>query len=174
VRERDSDEENTMNETTVTVLGYVGTDPTEHSVGETSVATFRLASTPRVFRPRENTWADRETNWFTVNAWRALAQHVMTSVHQSEPVIVHGRLRAQAWKDDAGIARTTMVLDALTIGHDLSKGDAAFIKSTPSSATASAEEQTIAEANAALEGAGGQVTSDGRFLEEAVPEPAPF
>jgi single-strand DNA-binding protein len=98
----------------------------------------------------------------------------MTSVHQSEPVIVHGRLRAQAWKDDAGIARTTMVLDALTIGHDLTRGDAAFLKAAPAAASSSVEEQAIAEANAALEGAGGQVTSDGRFLEEAVPEPAPF
>jgi single-strand DNA-binding protein len=174
VRERDSDEEQDMNETTVTVLGYVGTDPTEHLVGETSVATFRLASTPRVFRPRENTWADRETNWFTVNAWRALAQHVMTSVHQSEPVIVHGRLRTQVWKDEQGTARTTVVLDALTIGHDLTRGDAAFLKATPAAATASVEEQAIAAANAALEEAGGQVTSDGRFIEEAVAEPAPF
>lgn len=162
-----------MNETTVTVLGYVGTDPTEQSVGETSVATFRLASTPRFYRARENTWADRETNWFTVNAWRSLAQHVMTSVHQSEPVIVHGRLRTQAWKDDAGVARTTTVLDAITIGHDLTKGDAAFLKAVSASA-ASIEEQSIVEANAALEGEVGQVTSDGRFLEDALAAPAPF
>lgn len=90
----------------------------------TSRASFRLACTPRV--RRQGTWTDDPTTWMTVICWRALAEHVASSLGKGEPVLVLGRLRTQAWDDDQGQKRERQVLDATSIGHDLSKGTAAF------------------------------------------------
>ncbi len=111
-----------MNETEVTVQGFVGTKPELRHVGGTVVAGFRVASTPRYFSSTTNAWADRDTNWFTVNAWRALGEGCVESLNVGEPVIVRGRLRTQSWTDEAGNQRVTCSLDAMAVGHDLSRG----------------------------------------------------
>lgn len=161
-----------MNETIVTVQGYVGTVPESREVGDTEVTSFRVASTPRTFSQKDG-WADRETNWYTVNAWRGLARHCMSSLHQGEPVIVHGRLRTQVWQDSSGANRTTMVIEATSVGHDLTRGTSAFLKDSRGALEPTVEEQQLAEDNAALDVAGPQMTSDGRFLTEPA-QVAPF
>lgn len=154
-----------MNETLVTVQGYVGTEPEERMVGETVVASFRIGSTPRRFNREQNSWVDQETNWFTVNAWRGLARNVLDSLRIGEPVIVHGKLRTDAWKDADGRPHSTTVLDAVTVGHDLRWGTSAFLKSRSGSADG-VDDSGLRRLNAELEGAGGQITSDGKLLSE--------
>lgn len=90
----------------------------------TSRATFRLACTPRV--RRQGRWTDDPTTWLTVTCWRSLAEHVASSLGKGEPVLVIGRLRTQAWDDDQDAKHERLVLDAISLGHDLSKGTAAF------------------------------------------------
>jgi len=153
-----------MNETLVTVQGYVGTDPEERIARDAVVATFRVATTPRRFNKQMNTWADGQTSWYTVNAWRGLGAHCLTSVHKSEPVIVHGKLVAQVWQDDSGKDHQTMVIEAITVGHDLSKGTAAFLKASP--AAAEVDDESVRELNAQLGVGGPQMTSNGQLLDE--------
>jgi len=161
-----------MNETYVTVVGYVGTEPDERMAGTAMVTKFRIASTPRTYSTRDNQWTDRETSWYTVNAWRTLGHHCMESLRIGDPVIVHGRQSAQSWKDDAGNPRTTMVIEATAVGHDLSRGASAFVKDVKEGKEEpSAEDQALAQDNASLEGTSGQVTSDGRFPEPALAAP---
>lgn len=154
-----------MNETMVTVQGYVGNPPDEKMVGEVVVASFRLGSTPRRFSRDQNAWVDQETNWYTVNAWRNLGRHVLTSVRVGEPVIVHGRLRTNVWKDEEDKLHTTLVIDAVSVGHDLTRGTTVFLKDGPGAAP-SADEADLAAHNAELAGAGGRMTSDGRLIDE--------
>jgi len=170
-----------MNETMVTVLGFVGTKPELRAVGETCVAGFRVGSTPRVFSQRDNTWADRETNWYTVNAWRTLGEHCVESLRVGEPIIVHGRLRTRTWADDAGNVRTALSLDAVAVGHDLSRGGAAFVPDRRPAAQPTAEDQEVARQTAEWTVPLPQVSSHGRFdqppvdvsgLEEAPPTEA--
>ncbi len=152
-----------MNETMVTVLGFVGTQPEVRPVGDTCVAGFRVGSTPRVFSSRDNTWSDRETNWYTVNAWRTLGEHCAESLRVGEPIIVHGRLRTQTWTDDAGNHRTSLSLDAVSVGHDLSRGSSAYIPDRRPVAQPTAEEQELAKQNDEWSVPLPQVSSHGRF-----------
>ncbi|GAA1704545.1 hypothetical protein GCM10009745_60090 [Kribbella yunnanensis] len=120
-----------MSETYVTVQGWVGSEPQFKEVGgRTPQASFRIGSTPRHFQP-ERGWSDRPTTWFNVECWRALAQNTFESVHVGQPVIVTGRLRTYEWTTDAGEQRSRVVLDALSVGHDLSRGTTTFTKSAP-------------------------------------------
>src|SRR5689334_12077594 len=55
-----------MNETYVTVQGWVGSKPQFKEVGgSTPQATFRVGSTPRHFHA-DRGWSDRPTTWFHV------------------------------------------------------------------------------------------------------------
>jgi len=120
-----------MSETYVTVQGWVGSEPQFKEVGgRTPTATFRVGSTPRWQQP-DGAWTDRPTTWFNVECWRALAQNTFESIHVGQPVIVSGRLRTREWTTDTGELRSRVVLDAVSVGHDLSRGTTVFTKSAP-------------------------------------------
>ncbi|GAA2099302.1 hypothetical protein GCM10009841_13140 [Microlunatus panaciterrae] len=116
-------------EANVTMSGYVGGDVEYRSGQDNRVATgsFRLACTPRIRRGGD--WRDGETTWVTVTCFRALADNAASSISRGDPVIVVGRLRTQVWEGrDDGERHERMVLEALTIGHDLSRGTSVFKK----------------------------------------------
>lgn len=123
-------EEDDMNDLTMTVTGWVATDP-RHVVGPTGtrLTSFRLASTSRYFDRDKGVWADGNTEWFTVRTFRSAAITVMNSIEKGQPVVVHGRLRTHQWDADAG-PRTDLVIDAASVGHDLTKGVATFTRAT--------------------------------------------
>jgi single-strand DNA-binding protein len=116
-----------MNEALVTLQGWVGNDVTYRVTAKGPVANLRVGSTPRIKRA-DGQWVDGPTSWFTVSCWRSLADHVRDSVRKGEPVIVHGRLRTDVWEREDGKASITPVVDALHIGHDLTRGVAVFTK----------------------------------------------
>ena len=90
--------------------------------------------TPRVRTKGE--WGDGNTTWIEVSCFRALAEHVASSIRKGDPVVVIGRLRTNAWEKD-GQSHERLVLEAETIGHDLNRGTAAFrrkVRAVPSEA----------------------------------------
>lgn len=124
-----------MNETMVTVIGHVATDPTLRlTQGGARVASFRLASTERRFDKGTNGWRDGSTTFYTVTTWRNVAENVCGSVEKGQPVVVHGRLRDSSYDTKEGQRRTVFEIEAFALGHDLSRGVATFMRSTVSSA----------------------------------------
>jgi single-strand DNA-binding protein len=117
-----------MNEAFVTFQGWVGNEVVHRDTPQGNVANFRVGSTPRI-RKRTGEWVDGPTSWFSVTCWRAFADNVRTSVRKGEPVLVHGRLRTDVWEREDGQSSVTYVVDATYVGHDLSRGTAAFVKS---------------------------------------------
>lgn len=116
-----------MSDTLVTLHGWVGGDVTFRSFNDVNVATFRVASTPRI--KRQGRWEDGEPTWYSVSAWRGLADNVRESVHRGEAVIVHGRLRTRTWSPGEGEeSRSLLQVDAVLVGHDLTRGTSAFLK----------------------------------------------
>jgi single-strand DNA-binding protein len=115
-----------MNESYVTVQGWVGNDVDLREAGETQVASFRLGSTPRY--NRGGTWVDGQTSWYTVNCWRALGRNVKESVRRGDAVIVHGRVRVDVWEREGMPNSVQWVVDASFVGHDLTKGTSSFQK----------------------------------------------
>jgi single-strand DNA-binding protein len=118
-----------MNEALVTFQGWVGNDVVHRETTQGNVVNFRVGSTPRI-RKRNGDWVDGPTSWFSVACWRSLADNVRDSVRKGEPVLVHGRLRTDVWEREDGQTSVTHVVEALYVGHDLTRGTATFTRST--------------------------------------------
>jgi single-strand DNA-binding protein len=108
-------------------------------------ASFRLACTPRTRKAGD--WIDAETTWVGVTCNRSLAEHVKSSIGKGDPVIVAGRLRTTRWKDAEGVEQERMIIEATSIGHDLSRGTSVFRKAL----RPVAEEVSVSELVAATE-----------------------
>ena len=117
-----------MSETVMHVVGNVGTDVDHKEVaGGTHFCSFRLAATPRYYDRSRRAYVDGVTNWLTVHCWRYLAWHVFQSIHRGDPVVVVGRLRTEESAKD-GQRCSRLILEASTVGHDLSQGVSDFTK----------------------------------------------
>lgn len=116
----------------ITLTGLVATPPRHTLTAEGLVITsFRLASTQRRFDRSHNGWVDGETNWYTITAFRQLAQNVNTSVSKGQRIVVTGRLRIRDWVAGEKTG-TNIEVDADAIGHDLSWGTSAFARNISS------------------------------------------
>jgi single-strand DNA-binding protein len=116
----------------VDVQGRVGGEVKfKHSTSGVAMASFRLASTPRFYNRAEGAWTDKPTTWFTVECWRTLAENVMASLGNGQPVLVGGRLKTTEWVDANGEQHSKTVIEAFSVGHDLNRGTAHFRKNSP-------------------------------------------
>ena len=116
------------NDTMVTLQGHVGGDVQLRTAGESCVANIRVACTPRRYQRRTDEWVDGTTQWYTVNAWRALGEHCARSLRRGDPVIVHGRLHARTYINKHNVEVLTFEVEALMVGHDLNRGISQFIR----------------------------------------------
>ncbi|MFG3494190.1 single-stranded DNA-binding protein [Streptomyces sp. NPDC047928] len=114
-----------MNDTMVTVVGNVATNVEFRETATGGVAKFRFAATARRWDRERAAWSDGPTSFYTVSAWRALGANLAASVSIGEPLVVHGRLRVreEGWE---GQRRTYVDIDAVAVGHDLTRGTSAF------------------------------------------------
>ncbi len=119
-----------IHEPTVTLVGWLGSDPKLYggSDGQTPFATFRIASTRRLFDREQGTWNDGRTTWFTVKTWRDTARNVSESLRKGDPVLAHGRLTTDEWVGPDGVQRSTVVLEAVAVGPDLGHGTTRFAR----------------------------------------------
>lgn len=116
-----------MNDTQVTLVGYVATKIDYKETANGPAARFRFAVTPRYFDRRKEVWADAPTSFYTVWARRSLAVNLAGSVSVGEPLVVHGRLRVREDPPDGeGNKWFSAEIDATAVGHDLNRGTAAF------------------------------------------------
>lgn len=116
------------NDLTVTLVGWVGTEPKHYTgTGVTPFTSFRMANTRRWYDRAQDAWTDGRTEWFTVKVWRQAAVDVAASLRKGDPVLVHGRLSTEQWDSPEG-PRTSLVLEALAIGPDLTYGRASFAR----------------------------------------------
>ncbi len=134
------------NETMVTVQGWVGSAPVLREAGGVPVLSFRVGCTPRHFHRTSGEWVDGETQWYTVSAWRRLATHADASLRQGDAVVVHGRLDHRVYVNKAGIEVLALEIEAITIGHDLTRGTATFVKAASGAAEADPQHQRGAAA----------------------------
>ncbi|WP_278256595.1 hypothetical protein [Nocardioides convexus] len=64
-------------------------------------------------------------------------------------MIVHGRLNHRPYVNKSGIEVVAMEIDAFSIGHDLNRGTATFVKSSPAAESSSAADPAQGGATAA-------------------------
>jgi single-strand DNA-binding protein len=125
-----------MNETMICAVGNVATQPVFRDLASGPSARFRLAVTARYWDREKNAWTDGHTNFFTVWANRQLAINASASLAVGEPVVVHGRLKVRTDVRE-GQNWTSADIDAVAIGHDLSRGTAAFRRTSKAETAAS-------------------------------------
>ncbi|MFI5496934.1 single-stranded DNA-binding protein [Actinoplanes sp. NPDC051859] len=133
-----------MFDTNIVVIGNVLTAPEwrRTASSNTLVANFRVASTARRVDKETGRWVDGNHLRVRVNCWRRLAEGVASSVTVGDPVIVAGRLYTRDWTDAEGNLRTSYEMEAVSVGHDLSRGRAKFFR-TRSAATATVDNPEI-------------------------------
>ena len=113
---------------TILIRGFTASDPALSTLPNgVPVVNFRLASTPR-WQDATGTWKEGTTNWYTVKAYRRLAQNIATSIEKGQPLVVSGRQRISRWHREDGTQGTTVEVDALGIGHDLNYGTSTFAR----------------------------------------------
>jgi single-strand DNA-binding protein len=106
------------NENHIVVIGNLADDPELRFTNNgTSVASFRVAVTPRVLEG--GTWRDGDTSFFRVSAWRDQASHLAESLRKSDRVLVVGRLRQRSWETPDGERRSVAEIEAEDVGASL-------------------------------------------------------
>jgi single-strand DNA-binding protein len=154
-----------MNETYVTLQGWVGNDVDVREVGDTSCASFRVGCTPRF--SRAGVWVDGQTSWYTVNCWRSLGRNVAESVRKGDAVVVHGRVRVDVWEREGQPPSVSWIVEASFVGHDLSKGTSAFAKAARGAVSDPGLEESVREMVHAYEPTGPRLDAEGNVVEPA-------
>jgi len=117
----------------IAIAGVVGTAPKQGKTNQgVPFINFRVASNTRRFNDTTKKWEDVQTNWYSVAAYRYLAQNLGQSIKVGEHVVVAGRLRVNEWKsgEKSGV---TVEIVADAVGHDLTWGTSAFTRSVTGS-----------------------------------------
>ncbi|MCX5382373.1 single-stranded DNA-binding protein [Streptomyces sp. NBC_00083] len=115
-----------MNETMVTLVGNAATQVEWRDSATGGAARFRLAVTARRFDREKQAWVDGATSFYTVWAARTLGKNLTGSVAIGEPLLVHGRLKVRAEERQDGTRWFSADVDAVAIGHDMTRGTTAF------------------------------------------------
>ncbi|HLI57365.1 MAG TPA: single-stranded DNA-binding protein [Actinomycetota bacterium] len=77
-----------------------------------------------------------QTDYFTVNAWRSLAENIAQSCKVGTRVIVMGRLQSRSWETEEGQKRTAIEIEADEVGPSLRWANAEVVKASRSAPAA--------------------------------------
>jgi single-strand DNA-binding protein len=117
-----------MNDTWMTIVGNVVDEPRPRETKNGhKVTNFRVASTSRRYDREQERYVDNETLYVNVTCWRGQAENVAASVRKGQPVIVYGRYYSRDYTKNEQV-RTSYELEAMALGHDLSRGVSAFTR----------------------------------------------
>jgi single-strand DNA-binding protein len=110
----------------LTLTGLIATTPRHIVTSEgLAITSFRLASQQRRFDKDSGAWADADTNWYTVTAFRELAINSAQSLNKGDRVVTVGRLKVKDWSNDDR-SGTTVEVEAESLGHDLHWGTSEY------------------------------------------------
>lgn len=117
-----------MFDTPITIIGNVLTAPEWRRTKTTNtfVLNFRMASTARRFDKETGQWVDGDSFRVRIVCWKRLAENCASSLQLGDPVMVLGRIHTRDWTDEADQRRTSYEVEAVAVGHDLSRGVGKF------------------------------------------------
>jgi len=127
----------------VTLVGFVAQDPIQRPTKNGVLVTdLRVGATPRVLDRVTNEWRDGDTSYYDVSCWRRLGDNVRASLRKGDPVMIKGKFRSRTFTDKAGVSRTVIDIVADTVGHDLNRGVANYLRQQPRSVVTEADPAT--------------------------------
>jgi len=161
---------------TILIRGFTASDPALSTLPNgVPVVNFRLASTPR-WQDATGTWKEGTTNWYTVKAYRRLAQNIATSIEKGQPLVVSGRQRISRWNREDGTQGTTVEVDALGIGHDLNYGTSTFARTVEKRTVNEGSMQGAPQQDATQQSmphSGAPLQEAPQYTQQYAPSPAP-
>lgn len=101
-----------MSNPIITIVGRVGSDP--EAVGSNGIR-FRVATNDRVKNDNTGQWEDRNTSWWTVKAWRTLADQSKSVIKKGMEVIIVGKIYEDTWTDKEGVKKSSYEINADSI-----------------------------------------------------------
>src|ERR1700753_3207521 len=111
--------------TPITVVGNLVADPElRFTPSGQPVATFRVASTPRMRDNATGEWKDGDSLFLSCNVWRQAAENVAESLQRGMRVIVTGRLRQRNYETKEGEKRTVYEIEVDDVGPSLRNASA--------------------------------------------------
>jgi single-strand DNA-binding protein len=112
-------------DTPITIVGNLVNDPElRFTASGQPVATFRVASTPRIRDNATGEWKDGDSLFLTCNVWRQMAENVAESLQRGMRVIVSGRLRQRTYETKEGEKRTVYEVEVDDVGPSLLRASA--------------------------------------------------
>jgi single-strand DNA-binding protein len=116
----------------ITLRGYLTAEPKLHQKTATAipVTEIRVGSTPRRLNRETGEWLDAPTSYYTVKCWRRLAINAVSSLHKGDMVVIRGRFYMNNWVDSQQRQRSTLEIEADSLGHDLAYGWSHFLRGT--------------------------------------------
>ena len=101
-----------MSNPTVTIVGRIGQDP--EAIGSNGLR-LRVATNDRVKNDSTGEWEDKNTSWWTVKAWKRLAEQSIDILKKGQEVIIVGKVYEENWTDREGTKRTSYEINAESI-----------------------------------------------------------
>lgn len=111
-------------EVLLTIIGNLTAAPElRFTPAGAAVASFTVASTPRLMNKQTNAWEDGDPLFLRCSAWRQMAENAAESLEKGARVIVTGRLKQRSY-DTNGEKRTVIELDVEEVGPSLKYANA--------------------------------------------------
>ncbi len=124
-------------EPVITLVGNLVADPElRFTSSGSTVAKFRIASTPRYLDRQTNEWKDGDTVFLTCSAFRQTAENVIESLRRGTRVIVAGRLTQRSYQNEKDERVTACEVEVDEIGPSLRYVTARVTKNVRASAPA--------------------------------------
>jgi len=96
----------------ITIVGRIGQEP--EAVGSNGLR-LRVATNDRVKNDATGEWEDKNTSWWTVKAWKRLAEQSKDVLKKGQEVIIVGKVHEENWTDKEGTKRTSYEINAESI-----------------------------------------------------------
>src|SRR5256885_13176384 len=125
---------------TVTVVGNLTRDP-ELRYTPTGQAVVKFGIAVNRFYVNRNGEKVEQTDFFTVNAWRSLADNIAESLKSGARVLVTGRIQSRTWETEDGAKRTVVEIEAEEVTASLRGATAKLTNATEAKAADSAPDQ---------------------------------
>lgn len=145
----------------VTLVGYLGGDPTSAKAANGSIITNFTVATSESWTDRNTGQRQERTEWHRIACFGKIAEIMAQYAKKGSRVYIEGKNRTRDWTDDQGVKRYTtevivdmsgeaIVLDPPPAGNN---ADAraqsqyeSYIQGTPQDRTSSAENEAPAQA----------------------------
>ena len=117
----------------ITVVGNLTREP-ELRYTPTGAAVVKIGVAVNRFYTNRNGEKVEQTDFFTVNAWRSLAENVAESLKSGARVLITGRIQSRTWETEDGARRSVVEIEAEEVAASLRWATAKLTKATKAAA----------------------------------------